>query len=83
MIASMMSALIVKSTFLFQTKYYILHCIKISFVGKSALLPVVLHEMLRRHLKGLLHALADRDARHHHDELAPTIAAIQLKHVLI
>ena len=44
--------------------------------------PVVLHEMLRRHLEGLTHALADRDARHHHDELAPAIAAIQLEHRL-
>ena len=43
---------------------------------------VVFHEMRRRHLKGLLHALADRNARHHHDELAPAIAAIQLEHRL-
>ena len=46
------------------------------------LLPIVLHEMLRRYLKGLPHALADRDTRHHHDELAPAIAAVQLKHRL-
>ena len=46
------------------------------------LLPIVLHEMLRRHLEGLLHALADRNARHHHDELAPAIAAVQLEHRL-
>ena len=38
--------------------------------------------MLRRHLEGLLHALADGDARHHHDELAPAIAAVQLEHRL-
>ena len=46
------------------------------------LLPIVLHEMLRRHLEGLLYALADGDARHHHDELAPAIAAVQLEHRL-
>ena len=49
---------------------------------EPGLLPIVLHEMLRRHLEGLLHALADRNARHHHDELAPAIAAVQLKHRL-
>lgn len=38
--------------------------------------------MLLRHLKGLINALADGDARHDHDELAPTVMLVQLIHRL-
>ena len=38
--------------------------------------------MLLRHLKGLINALADGDARHDHDEFAPTIVLVQLIHRL-
>ena len=38
--------------------------------------------MLLRHLKGLINALADGNARHDHDEFAPTIVLVQLIHGL-
>ena len=38
--------------------------------------------MLLRHLKGLINALADGDARHDHDEFAPTIVLVQFIHGL-
>ena len=46
------------------------------------LLAVFLRKMLLRHLKGLINALADGNARHDHDELAPTIVLVQLIHGL-
>ena len=46
------------------------------------LLAVFLRKMLLRHLKGLINALADGDARHDHDELAPTIVLVQFIHGL-
>ncbi len=45
-------------------------------------LAVFLCEMILRHLKGLINALADGDARHDHDELAPTVMLVQLIHRL-
>lgn len=36
--------------------------------------------MIHGDVEGLFHALADGDGRHHHDELAPTIPLVQLKH---
>ena len=38
--------------------------------------------MLLRHLKGLINTLADGNARHDHDELAPTVMLVQLIHRL-
>ena len=38
--------------------------------------------MLLRHLKGLINALANGNARHDHDELAPTVMLVQLIHGL-
>ena len=38
--------------------------------------------MLLRHLKGLINALADGNARHDHDEFAPTIVLVQFIHGL-
>ena len=38
--------------------------------------------MLLRHLKRLIHTLADGDAGYHNDELAPTIVLVQLVHGL-
>ena len=38
--------------------------------------------MFLRHLKRLIDALADGNARHDHDELAPTIVLVQLIHGL-
>ena len=49
---------------------------------ESRLLAVQLHEMVLRHLERLLHALADRDARHDHNELAPAVPLVQLEHSL-
>ena len=46
------------------------------------LFPVMLHEMVNGDLEGLLHALANGDGRHDHDELAPAIALVQLEHGL-
>ena len=46
------------------------------------LLAVFLRKMLLRHLKGLINALADGDARHDHDEFAPTIVLVQFIHGL-
>jgi len=46
------------------------------------LLTVFLREMFLRHLKRLIDALADGNARHDHDELAPTIVLVQLIHGL-
>ena len=45
-------------------------------------LAVFLRKMLLRHLKGLINALADGNARHDHDELAPTVMLVQLIHGL-
>ena len=42
----------------------------------------MLHEMVNGNFKGLLHALANGDRRHDHDELAPAIALVQLEHRL-
>ena len=49
---------------------------------KPDFLAVFLREMLLCHLKGLINALADGDARHDHDEFAPTIVLVQLIHGL-
>ena len=38
--------------------------------------------MLLGHLKGLVHALPDGHAGHHHDELAPAVVLVQLVHGL-
>ena len=38
--------------------------------------------MLLRHLKGLINALADGNARHDHNELAPTVVLVQFVHGL-
>ena len=42
----------------------------------------MLHKMLRRHLESLIHALADGDARHDDDKLAPAVTPVQLKNRL-
>ena len=42
-------------------------------------LAVVGGELVRRDLEGLLHALADGDAGHDDDELAPSVAPVQLE----
>ena len=49
---------------------------------KPDFLAVFLREMLLCHLKRLINALADSDARHNHDELAPTVVLVQLIHGL-
>ena len=46
------------------------------------LLAVFLRKMLLCHLKGLINTLADGNARHDHDELAPTVMLVQLIHRL-
>ena len=52
-------------------------------IDKEAnLLSVFLGKMLLRHLKGLIHALADGDTRHHDDELAPAVVLVQFVHGL-
>ena len=38
--------------------------------------------MILRHLKGLINTLADGNARHDHDELAPAVMLVQLIHGL-
>ena len=38
--------------------------------------------MLLRHLKGLINTLADGNARHDHNELAPAVVLVQLIHGL-
>ena len=38
--------------------------------------------MILRHLKGLINALADGNARHDHDEFAPAVVLVQLIHGL-
>ena len=45
-------------------------------------LSIFLRKMLLRYLKGLIDALADGNARHNHDELAPTVVLVQLIHGL-
>ena len=45
-------------------------------------LAVFLCEMILCHLKGLINALADGNAWHDHDELAPTVMLVQLIHRL-
>ena len=45
-------------------------------------LSIFLRKMLLRHLKGLIDALADGNARHDHDKLAPTVVLVQLVHGL-
>ena len=49
---------------------------------KAYLLSVFLGKMLLRHLKGLIHTLADGNARHNYDELAPAIMLVQFVHGL-
>ena len=39
---------------------------------------IFLGKMLLRHLKGLIHALADGNARHDYDKLTPAIMFVQL-----
>ena len=38
--------------------------------------------MILRHLKGLINTLADGNARHDHNELAPAVVLVQLIHGL-
>ena len=47
---------------------------------ESRLFAIVLHEVLRGNLKGLLYALADCDGRNNYDKLAPTVTLVKLKH---
>ena len=47
---------------------------------RTQLLPVLLLEMLGRHLDRLGNAFADGDAGHHDDELRPAIPLVQLEH---
>ena len=47
---------------------------------ESRLFAIVLHEVLRGYLKGLLNTLADRDGRNNYDKLAPTVTLVELKH---
>ena len=49
---------------------------------KAYLLTIFLGKMLLRYLKGLIHALADGNTGHNHDELAPTVMLVQLIHCL-
>lgn len=49
---------------------------------EADLLPIFLSKMLLRHLKGLVHALPDGNARHHNDKLAPPVMLVQLVHGL-
>ena len=49
---------------------------------KPNFLAVFLRKMLLRHLKGLINAFADGNARHDHNELAPTVVLVQLIHGL-
>ena len=49
---------------------------------ETRLLAVMLHEMLLHDGETLLHALANRNARHDHDELRPAILLIQFEHGL-
>ena len=49
---------------------------------EAGLLAVQLMEVLGGDLEGLLHTLADGDGRHHHDELRPSVALVQLEHGL-
>ena len=45
-------------------------------------LAVLLQKMLRRDLERFMNALANRDARHDDDELAPPKSLVQLEHRL-
>ena len=49
---------------------------------EAHLLAVFLGEVLLRYLKGLVDILADRNARHYHDEFAPAVMLIELIHGL-
>ena len=49
---------------------------------ETNLLAVFLCKMLLRHLKRFIDALADGNARHDHDEFAPTIVLVQFIHGL-
>ena len=49
---------------------------------EADLLAILLREMLLCHLKGLVHALPDGHAGHHHDKLAPAVVPVQLVHGL-
>ena len=49
---------------------------------ESRLFAVVLHEVFRGDLKGLLYALADSDGRNNYDKFAPTVTLVELKHGL-
>ena len=46
------------------------------------LFVVQLHEVILSDFKGLLHALANGDGRHHDDELRPAVSLVQLEHGL-
>ena len=49
---------------------------------KAGALAVVLKEVLRGDVERLEHTLANRDARHHHDEFAPAKTQVHLEHGL-
>jgi hypothetical protein len=49
---------------------------------KRAFLAVAFQKVLGGDLQRLVHALADGDAGHHDDELAPAMALVQLEHAL-
>ena len=49
---------------------------------KTDLFTILFRKMLLGHLERFIHTLADGDAGHHHDELAPAIGAVQLVHGL-
>ena len=42
----------------------------------------MLHKMVCGDLKGLLHALTDRNRRNNHNKLAPAVLFVQLEHRL-
>ena len=46
------------------------------------LFAVCIHEVVLRHFKGLLHALADGDAGDNDNEFGKTVALVELKHGL-
>ena len=46
----------------------------------TGFLAVMLHEVVFEHTERLSHALADGDARHNDDELAPAILFVEFKH---
>ena len=47
---------------------------------EAGLFAVVLHKVLLHGVEALADALTDGNAGHHHDELAPAVAFVQLKH---